>query len=189
MGCSLVDHVLNGVLFTLSQFHFHSDVTTGLRRYTRHPSYFGDALQWWGLGLLGLAAGAWWSLLGPLAMTLVLLRVTGVAVMDAHPEIGMVCGAARYWRSWNGGNDTVVHSGHVSNRVVHPPDAALALYPLGRAASPCPSDLLVRRDLVMALGGFEEHFTGVRQLYEDQGFLAKLYLAAPVYFSDRVWIR
>ena len=59
-------------------------LATGLRRYTRHPSYFGDALQWWGLGLLGLAAGAWWSLLGPLAMTLVLLRVTGVAVMDAH---------------------------------------------------------------------------------------------------------
>ena len=73
--------------------------------------------------------------------------------------------------------------------VVEPPEAALVLYPLGRAASPCPSDFLLRRDLVIALGGFEEHFTGVRQLYEDQGFLAKLYLVAPVYFSDRVWIR
>jgi len=112
-----------------------------------------------------------------------------VALMDAHPELAMVCGAARYWRSWNGGTDAVVHTGHVRNCVVEPPEAALALYPLGRAASPCPSDLLLRRDLLMALGGFEEHFTGVRQLYEDQGFLAKLYLVAPVYFSDRVWIR
>ncbi len=112
-----------------------------------------------------------------------------VAIMDAHPDVGMVCGAARYWRSWAGGSDDIVQSGHLTNAVIPPPEAALALYPLGRAASPCPSDLLLRRDLVTTLGGFEEHFTGARQLYEDQGFLAKLYLAAPVYFSDRTWIR
>jgi hypothetical protein len=41
---------------------------------------------------------------------------------------------------------------------------------------------------VDALGGFEEHFTGARQLYEDQGFLAKLYLSSPVYFSSQVWL-
>jgi hypothetical protein len=46
----------------------------------------------------------------------------------------------------------------------------------------------MRREVVTSLGGFEEHFTGPRQLYEDQGFLAKLYLASPVYFSDRVWL-
>jgi glycosyltransferase involved in cell wall biosynthesis len=111
-----------------------------------------------------------------------------VAIMDAHPELGMVCGAARYWRSWNGGRDVIVPTGHVANVVVRPPEAALALYPLGTASSPCPSDLLLRRELVDALGGFEEHFTGARQLYEDQAFLAKLYLAAPVYFADRTWI-
>lgn len=56
----------------------------GLWRYTRHPNYFGDAVMWWGLGLVGLAAGPWWSLLGPAAMTVVLLRVTGVTVMEPH---------------------------------------------------------------------------------------------------------
>jgi glycosyltransferase involved in cell wall biosynthesis len=114
-----------------------------------------------------------------------------VAILDARPELGMVCGAVRYWRSWAwaGGNDIILQTGHVANVVVPPPEAALALYPLGSAASPCPSDLLLRRELVNTLGGFEEHFTGARQLYEDQGFLAKLYLAAPVYFSDRIWIR
>jgi hypothetical protein len=100
----------------------------------------------------------------------------------------MVCGAARYWSSWNGGNDEIVQTGHFCNRVILPPEAALALYPLGKAFAPCPSDLLLRRELVASLGGFEEHFAGPRQLYEDQGFLAKLYLAYPVYFSDRVWL-
>lgn len=56
----------------------------GLWRYTRHPNYFGDATQWWGLGLIGLAAGAWWSLLGPARMTFVLLRMTGVFETERH---------------------------------------------------------------------------------------------------------
>lgn len=108
-----------------------------------------------------------------------------VLIMDAHPEVAMVCGATRYWNAWNGGEDVIIPTGHVTNAVVRPPEAALALYPLGMAAAPCPSDLLLRRAVVTELGGFEEHFT---RMYEDQAFLAKLYLAAPVYISDRVWL-
>ncbi|WP_448614628.1 glycosyltransferase family 2 protein [Modestobacter sp. URMC 112] len=111
-----------------------------------------------------------------------------VTLMDRFPEVGMVCGTVRYWRSWAGGLDDIVPTGHVQGRVVHPPEASLALYPLGRAAAPCPSDVLVRRRAVESLGGFEEHFTGPRQAYEDQGFFAKLYLAWPVYFADEVWL-
>jgi len=111
-----------------------------------------------------------------------------LAVMHAIPELGMVCGATRYWSSWSGGDDTIVPTGHRYNTVVPPPEAALALYPLGKASAPCPSDLLIRRELLVSLGGFEEQFTGPRQMYEDQAFLAKLYLTSPVYFSDRVWL-
>ena len=111
-----------------------------------------------------------------------------LAIMNAFPEIGMVCGAARYWTSWSGGNDVIVPTGHLCNTVILPPEAALALYPLGKASAPCPSDLLIRQRVAVSLGGFEEHFTGPRQMYEDQGFLAKLYLASPVYFSDQVWL-
>ncbi len=55
---------------------------TGLWRYTRHPNYFGDALVWWGLGLVGAATGAWWSLAGPALMTFLLVRVSGVSLLE-----------------------------------------------------------------------------------------------------------
>ncbi len=54
----------------------------GLWRYTRHPNYFGDCCVWWGLALLALAAGGWWSLPGPLLMTVLLLKVSGVALLE-----------------------------------------------------------------------------------------------------------
>jgi glycosyltransferase involved in cell wall biosynthesis len=111
-----------------------------------------------------------------------------VAIMDARPEVAMVCGAARYWSSWNGGMDEVVQTGHAVNVLVPAPEAALQLYPLGKASSPCTSDIMVRHDLLKAVGGFEEHFTGIAQLYEDQGFFLKMFLTASMYFSDRVWV-
>jgi glycosyltransferase involved in cell wall biosynthesis len=113
-----------------------------------------------------------------------------VEIMEAHPELGMVCGVVNYWSSWAGETkaDVLIPTGHVQNTVVHPPGASLALYPLGKAAAPCPSDMLLRHTAVDAVGRFEAHFTGPRQMYEDQGFLAKLYLESPVYFSDKIWL-
>ena len=55
---------------------------TGLWRYTRHPNYFGDFCVWWGLFLIALAAGGWWSVAGPLVMSLLLLKVSGVALLE-----------------------------------------------------------------------------------------------------------
>ncbi len=54
----------------------------GLWRYSRHPNYFGEFCVWWGFGLVALAAGAWWALVSPLLMTLLLLRVSGVALLE-----------------------------------------------------------------------------------------------------------
>jgi steroid 5-alpha reductase family enzyme len=57
----------------------------GLWRYTRHPNYFGDFCVWWGLFLVALAAeGAWWSIAGPLTMTLIFTKVFGVPLMEEH---------------------------------------------------------------------------------------------------------
>lgn len=54
----------------------------GLWGRSRHPNYFGEAVHWWGLGLLGVSAGAWWSLAGPALLTFLLLRVSGVSLME-----------------------------------------------------------------------------------------------------------
>jgi steroid 5-alpha reductase family enzyme len=54
----------------------------GVWRYTRHPNYFGDATQWWAFYLIALAAGGWWTLFSPLLMTILLLRVSGVTLLE-----------------------------------------------------------------------------------------------------------
>ena len=63
----------------------------GLWRYTRHPNYFGDFTLWWGFYVIALAARGWWSIVGPLVMTVLLLRVSGVTLLerdigDRRPE-------------------------------------------------------------------------------------------------------
>ncbi|HWK82179.1 MAG TPA: DUF1295 domain-containing protein [Caldimonas sp.] len=63
----------------------------GVWRYTRHPNYFGECCVWWGFFLMALAAGGWWSVLSPLVMTGLLLKVSGVALLekdigDRRPE-------------------------------------------------------------------------------------------------------
>lgn len=55
----------------------------GLWRYTRHPNYFGDFCVWWGLYLIALdGAGAWWTVVGPIVMSMLLMRVSGVTLLE-----------------------------------------------------------------------------------------------------------
>ncbi len=55
----------------------------GLWRYTRHPNYFGDATLWWGFGCFALATtDSHWTLIGPTLMTLLIVRVSGVALLE-----------------------------------------------------------------------------------------------------------
>jgi steroid 5-alpha reductase family enzyme len=54
----------------------------GLWRYTRHPNYFGNACIWWGFFLIALSAGGWWAIISPLLMTFLLLKVSGVSMLE-----------------------------------------------------------------------------------------------------------
>jgi steroid 5-alpha reductase family enzyme len=55
---------------------------TGVWRYTRHPNYFGDATQWWAYYLIAAATGAWWTIFSPIIMTILLVRVSGAALLE-----------------------------------------------------------------------------------------------------------
>ena len=54
----------------------------GLWRYTRHPNYFGDFCIWWSFYLFAVASGGWWSIASPLLMTVLLFKVSGVAMLE-----------------------------------------------------------------------------------------------------------
>ncbi len=58
----------------------------GVWRYTRHPNYFGDSAQWWGYYLIAASAGGWWTIFSPIIMTGLLLRVSGVALLEKTLE-------------------------------------------------------------------------------------------------------
>jgi steroid 5-alpha reductase family enzyme len=59
----------------------------GLWRYTRHPNYFGDALVWWGFFCFAAATpGGWWTVYSPILMTLLLMRVSGVTLLEKRLE-------------------------------------------------------------------------------------------------------
>jgi steroid 5-alpha reductase family enzyme len=55
---------------------------SGLWRFSRHPNYFGEFCLWWGYYLIALSAGGWWTVVSPVLMTFLLLRVSGVAMLE-----------------------------------------------------------------------------------------------------------
>lgn len=54
----------------------------GVWHYTRHPNYFGECLIWWGFFFFALSGGAWWSIVSPLLMTWLLLKFSGVVMLE-----------------------------------------------------------------------------------------------------------
>lgn len=113
-------------------------------------------------------------------------KLTGqLAIMAAEPRIALLAGTVNYWGSWQGGADVLTPTGHRFDCLLQPPEAALALYPLGTAGAPCPSDVMVRRDALAAVGGFEDRFTGS---FEDCAAFGKIFATLPVWFSTQIWL-
>jgi glycosyltransferase involved in cell wall biosynthesis len=115
-------------------------------------------------------------------------------ILQTHPEAVMVYGAPKYWKSWTGDpkdadRDSIPSLDLETERIYDPPALLSALYPLGKASAPCPSDLMLTRRCIESVGGFEEHFLGIYQLYEDQAFLCKTYLHHPVFVSSECWLK
>ncbi len=70
-------------------------LSTGLWRLSRHPNYFGEALLWWGIGLIAASAGGPLALIGPAVLTWTLVKVSGVAMLDRE-LVGRRPGYAEY---------------------------------------------------------------------------------------------
>ena len=60
---------------------------TGLWRYSRHPNYFGELVQWWAIGLIALQArGGWVGLIGPLTLTWLIVFVSGIPPIEKRRQ-------------------------------------------------------------------------------------------------------
>lgn len=113
-----------------------------------------------------------------------------VTLLGDHPEAALVFGPTEWWYSWSGrgedqDRDVVAPLGVLADTLLPPPVLVSRLL-RQEGLSPCTCSLLVRREIVEQVGGFEERFRG---LYEDQAFVAKICLKAPVFASSRCWCR
>lgn len=57
---------------------------SGLWALSRHPNYFGETVLWWGIFLIAASAGAFWTVFAPVLTTYLILKVSGVALLDRH---------------------------------------------------------------------------------------------------------
>jgi glycosyltransferase involved in cell wall biosynthesis len=110
-----------------------------------------------------------------------------VASLEAQPEAGMVYGPTQYWYSWTGqpadlDRDFIGELGVPPNTLVKPPMLLTLSLQNNGASMPGICSILVRRETIACVGGFEEAFRGP---YEDQVFLTKVYLKTPAFVMDK----
>lgn len=110
-----------------------------------------------------------------------------VAILAQYQTAGMLCEASEYWYTWQGENekDVLIKVGVDQDRLYPPGKLSELLYPLGKGAAPCPCSLMLRKSVLYKHNGFEAHFTGSLQMYEDQAFLQKIYLNEFVFVSSQ----
>jgi glycosyltransferase involved in cell wall biosynthesis len=110
-----------------------------------------------------------------------------VGILESHPDAGLVYGRSRYWKSWNGDSseaDCTPDLGVPTNSLIPGQQLLVSCYPLGKAVTPCPSDLLFRRTALERARAFEDW---PFNFYEDQAFLARVYLENAVFVADACW--
>lgn len=109
-----------------------------------------------------------------------------VSTLESRPDVGMVYGRSQWWFSWTGRpedleRDYLHRLGLPAHERIGARELLSAFFLRQDAAIPGPSSIMIRREAALAIGGFEEQFTGA---YDDQAFYAKVVLSAPVIASD-----
>lgn len=113
-----------------------------------------------------------------------------VAIIESQPDVAMVYGPSEFWFGWTGKpedaqQDYLQELEVPTDRVIQPPKL-FALFLRKPSISPAPSGILVRRETLQAVGGFEDTMPGT---FDDQGLYTKICTRAPVYVSSRCWYR
>ena len=106
---------------------------------------------------------------------------TEIALLEASPEAAMLYAPTRWWYP---GTETPLRTekpGVETGRIHQPPSLLIRLLLLHKGNVPCTCAVLIRRDALLSVGGFEEAF----HLYEDQTLWAKLFLRYPVLVAAR----
>jgi len=116
-----------------------------------------------------------------------------VEILQAHPEAGMVCGETKFWYGWTGKPEDIKLDYYMHdilnldtlrpNLLINPP-TLLLLKLSGEMNAVSMSNIMLRKQVIEQVGGFEEEFTG---MHEDQAFLTKIYLNSPVYLAATCW--
>lgn len=114
-----------------------------------------------------------------------------VALLDAHPEAGMLYGGTEYWYGWTGrpedrARDRVWrHFGVPANTCVDPPQL-LVTFLRDPGTVPCMGSVLARKAAIDAAGGWHDGFT---RICTDQVFHARMALTVPIFIADGCWDR
>jgi glycosyltransferase involved in cell wall biosynthesis len=111
-----------------------------------------------------------------------------VAILNNHPEAAIVYGSTLMWFSWDGDPDSAQQNyyrrlGVEPDQIISPP-TLVPLFLKRQADTPATCGVLMRREIVQAVGGFEESFRG---MFEDQAFFYKVCLQATVYIESGYW--
>lgn len=58
-------------------------LNTGLWKYTRHPNYFGEVTQWWGIWIISTSiSNPLYTIIGPLTITFLILKISGIPLLE-----------------------------------------------------------------------------------------------------------
>lgn len=111
-----------------------------------------------------------------------------IAILQSHPQAGMVYGATQMWYSWTGNpedlrRDRYRQLGVKPDTLIQPP-TLLPIFLRTQGESPATCGVLIKREVIEAVGGLEESF---RAMYEDQAFFAKICLKYPVFIESGCW--
>ena len=104
-----------------------------------------------------------------------------IRLLQEMPEVAMLYGPTVWWYPGSSLQHRAEKLGVVSGRTYLPPKLLTDLLLLHKGDVPCICSAMIRRDAILAVGGFEEDF----ELYEDQTLWVKLFLRYPVYVSSR----